>query len=300
MGLKFQSVRSLAGLAQTDFSPRRILTVGRLNLYLHRREKAELSRLLATSHPAAADFLSRADFGTFVDAFISNLWPEATIESLDYSSYEGAQVIHDLNEPIPHELESYADLVIEAGTLEHIFRVSEAIRTLMLLCRPQGYLMVCGPCNNLAGHGFYQFSPELLYRVFSTDNGFRVLRCNLEEYDYPGTELTPVRRVYSPMDPAHVRDRVRLQTTRPIEISVVAQRLSSTVPFSLGLPLQSDYVTTWSESVSPKRVDARGSLLTYLKASIWRLLPGLQRRVDGVRIRQRARLENARLFRRER
>jgi hypothetical protein len=30
------------------------------------------------------------------------------------------------------------------------------------------------PANNWSGHGFYQFTPELFYRTFSEENGFRV------------------------------------------------------------------------------------------------------------------------------
>jgi hypothetical protein len=28
------------------------------------------------------------------------------------------------------------------------------------------------PANNQMGHGFYQFSPELFFRVFSQENGY--------------------------------------------------------------------------------------------------------------------------------
>ena len=35
-----------------------------------------------------------------------------------------------------------------------------------------GSIFVNTPANNMMGHGFYQFSPELMYRIFAEANGF--------------------------------------------------------------------------------------------------------------------------------
>ena len=47
----------------------------------------------------------------------------AEVLALDCSAFEGAEVIHDLNQPLPEHLASRFDLVLDAGTLEHVFDV---------------------------------------------------------------------------------------------------------------------------------------------------------------------------------
>ena len=46
----------------------------------------------------------------------------------------------------------------------------------MKMVKTGGHLMLFTPANNYFGHGFYQFSPELFYRVLSKENGFEVRR----------------------------------------------------------------------------------------------------------------------------
>ena len=45
---------------------------------------------------------------------------------IDYSSFEGANYIHDLNYPVSANLSGRFDLVIDGGTLEHIFNLPMA------------------------------------------------------------------------------------------------------------------------------------------------------------------------------
>ena len=66
--------------------------------------------------------------------------------------------------------------MVDAGSLEHVFDVPTAIRNCMRMVAPGGYFLAITPANNTMGHGFYQFSPELFYRVLSDANGFTVER----------------------------------------------------------------------------------------------------------------------------
>ena len=81
------------------------------------------------------------------------------VESLDASAYEGASILHDLNEELPRALIGQFTLVIDCGTLEHVFNFPVAIRNCMRLLQVGGHLLLATPTNNFMGHGFYQFQP---------------------------------------------------------------------------------------------------------------------------------------------
>ncbi len=44
----------------------------------------------------------------------------------------------------------------------------------MEMLKAGGYFIQVSNCNNFMGHGFWQFSPELMYRVFCPANGFQL------------------------------------------------------------------------------------------------------------------------------
>src|SRR4029077_10267153 len=111
--------------------------------------------------------LAGYQFGNYADDFWNEFLDAESVETLDYSTYEGASIVHDLNSPVPASLHGRFDAVIEAGSLEHIFNFPMAIRNLMRMTKVGGWVFITTVANNLCGHGFYQFSPELIYRIFS-------------------------------------------------------------------------------------------------------------------------------------
>lgn len=187
------------------------------------------------------------------------------VDSVDASAYEGAALVHDLNQPIPSEWESRYDVVVDGGTLEHVFNFPVAISNCMRMVKPGGHLMLLTPTNNYCGHGFYQFSPELLFRVLSQENGYEVRRMVALQ---DGAGVSSVLGVNYPFcfggpwhevnDPAAIRQRVNLITNLPTLLMVVARRTAAVTPFKT-TPQQSDYVTQWQEGdVKPPNAQAAG------------------------------------------
>ena len=105
------------------------------------------------------------------------------VRALDLSPVEGAEIVHDLGRPVPGELEQRFDLVLDGGSLEHVFDVRQALANYMRMVRVGGRLVIQTVANNHCGHGFYQFSPELFFRVLSEVNGYQVERIHLTEED---------------------------------------------------------------------------------------------------------------------
>lgn len=155
------------------------------------------------------------------------------IDSIDASNYEGATIIHDLNLPIASGYHQSYSLVIDSGSLEHIFNFPQAIRNCMEMVKEGGHMIGVTPSNNFLGHGFYQFSPELIFRIFSPENGFRTKKMWL----FFPHHKSPL---YEVCDPAQVRDRVKLKNSEETFLFYIAERVSIK-PIFQKIPQQSDY-----------------------------------------------------------
>src|SRR5262249_48946011 len=130
--------------------------------------------------------------------------------------------------------------------------------------------------NNFMGHGFYQFSPELFYRVFSSKNGYAVENMLLCETD----RGAPWYRVE---DPESLGRRVELVNNKPTYIMVVARRVSDVKIFKT-TPQQSDYVSLWGPNKKPAASVRRRSRSA--KSVIFKLIPRaikrpIKRMIDG-------------------
>ena len=209
----------------------------------------------------------------YADGLFESLGTKELV-SIDASRYEGASLVHDMNDPLPPEHAGQFDLVFDGGTLEHIFNFPSALRNCMELVRPGGHLVLHTPTNNWSGHGFYQFSPELFFRAFSADNGYRVERMVAYEV-YPNSPF------YEVSDPKQVRSRVELARGRHrVLLLVLARRLHVAEIFKHA-PQQSDYVEEWAAR-STRVARAQEKTTAERAALAWkegRVLRALRRRI---------------------
>jgi hypothetical protein len=219
----------LAKKKGVDFS--RTLTLGRQGLHL---KDGELDGILQDAG-VSLNSQQRQQFAAdlpHADGLLKALGA-ASLVTVDASGYEGASVIHDMNTPIPDSLAGKFTTVIDFGTLEHVFNFPVAVRNCMQMLSVGGTFLCATTANNYLGHGFYQFSPELFFRVFSKENGFRVNEMYLCEDRH-------TRYWYQVPDPAEVRSRVELRNSRRTLMLIRAQKIAGVVPFAT-TPQQSDY-----------------------------------------------------------
>jgi hypothetical protein len=235
------------------------LVFSRQQLYLHAADLETLRREHRTQFPAAGELLANYQFGEYADRLWKELLGAGAVEVLDYSDYEGAGIVHDMNTPIPETLHQRFDAVIEAGSLEHIFNFPVAIRNLMLMTKVGGSVFLTTLANNFCGHGFYQFSPEVMYRIFDPENGFEKPNIVLLEAGSPWVEMTPLRSAHVVMDPSVVRSRIGLQSKRPVMMMVQAKRISAIAPFRT-TPQQSDYVSAWTGGAAAASGESSGTV----------------------------------------
>ncbi|WP_299305164.1 FkbM family methyltransferase [uncultured Litoreibacter sp.] len=170
-----------------------------------------------------------------VDRLISALGGDP-YQVMDNSAYEGAQVIHDLNEPLPNELKGKFDTVIDIGTLEHVFNIATAMKSVAEAVRVGGQFLCLNIANNHLGHGFWQFSPEVFFRTFSPAHGFEP---RLADLYYQGA-FHPLR------DPLTIGQRDPIKTPGYTYVTFGARKSEERDMFAEGWPVQADYVAAWT------------------------------------------------------
>lgn len=217
----------------------------------------DLERELRKSRPILTDIETaaiKARECRFIEPILELLGARKT-ESLDFSSYEQATIVHDINNPVPDSLKSRFSCVFDGGTLEHVFDFPRAIKNAMEMVAVGGHFLGVGPANNYSGHGFYQFSPELYWHIFSEVNGYAVEEVSV-------CESRAGAPCYLIEDPAKIRGRLQFTNSRPTYVMVRARRLLQAEIFKM-LPQQPYYQAAWSgqNGVRSSSQDREGALI---------------------------------------
>ena len=166
------------------------------------------------------------------------------IETMDYSSFEGPSIEHDLNERVPEELHQQFDFIFDGGTIEHVFNVPQALENMFLMLKPGGRFLSANGMNGWVGHGMYQFNPELVWTFWKRKCQCIVHRCS-------GIHKIPdqAETIEFP-DPSEVGTRLRLRGRIPNGRVYLYYEVERTEAEALdGSALQSDYETRWSEGI---------------------------------------------------
>jgi hypothetical protein len=246
MGLDIHSLNllRLAQGAGADFSS--VLTLGRLTLFLSDEELAGYCR--ETRRPWSASTAAELKGDGFCEPLLKKCFGAGEVVSLDALPYDGAALIHDLNRPLPAGRQFSA--VLDFGCLEHVFNFPVAIDNVVASCRDGGHVLHVAPANNWCGHGFYQFSPELFFSLYSEARGFTGTQVFLVETDSPS-------RWYRLRNPLGTGKRINVINRERINVLVLTRKTSRAVASLDAAPQQSDYVAEWSGT--PRAAPARTS-----------------------------------------
>jgi hypothetical protein len=243
LAITIQGLRFLLASRDAGVSFERFCMIGRQSLMI---DPSALRKLLGNagivlSREECKDLFQQA--GGFAEPLLRLLGADE-IESVDASSFEGASIIHDMNVPIADRFKNRFSAVLDGGSLEHVFNFPCAIRNCMEMAAPGGHFLALTPANNWLGHGFYQFSPELFFRVFCLQNGF-------EPPQVIAWEMYPNAPWYQVVDPAEGRARGKLVNGRPTCLFVLARKAGACACLDT-LPQQSDYEAKWQNGRSPR------------------------------------------------
>ena len=112
------------------------------------------------------------------DEFFFTLAGFSSVYSVDYSDFEGAGIIHDLNRSGLSAKLPPCNFIYDGGTLEHVFHVPNVLQNIFETLAVGGYVLHHAPSNNLLDHGFYQFSPTLFWDFYHA-NGYEEIACSV-------------------------------------------------------------------------------------------------------------------------
>jgi hypothetical protein len=269
MGLDSSSVKFICSAKLIGVDYTNTLTIGRQSMLLSPESLKRVFSVLNIKQDAS-EFLLKNHYG---EALFS-LMGAQTVHSIDYSSYEGSTYVHDMNNPIPDEYRKQYSVVYDGGTLEHVFNITQALKNCMEMVRVGGHFIQVNIANNFMGHGFWQFSPELIFNIFSEENGFKIVTVLLHE-------VIPEGGWYIVTNPNIIQSRVELCNSMPTYILTIARRIADTKIFSQN-PQQSDYVTAWEQSNNTEDKGA-GSWIKKWRSYI---PDGIKRRLHKYRTRR--------------
>lgn len=165
----------------------RIATLGKQDVWMTVEEIRQLAQklgypLVALDHIEMSHKPDMRSKNLISDVALFKLLGFQEIVSFDASSYEQADCILDLNQSdsVP-EFEAYFDFVLDAGTLEHVFHIPNALKAIYRLLKTDGRILHISPSSNHMDHGFYMFSPTLFMDYYKV-NQFIIQSIDLIQY----------------------------------------------------------------------------------------------------------------------
>jgi SAM-dependent methyltransferase len=155
------------------------IQIGRQTIHLSSEQFLQCARRWSLE-PRAISLLSSAS--SIDDQLLFRLLEFDSVESIDYSNYENPTHVADLNLPVPSELHGRYDFIYDGGSSEHIFNFPQVLCNYHSMLKPGGILAHAIPATNHLDHGFYMFSPTLLWDYYLANN-YKILRAYLVEYN---------------------------------------------------------------------------------------------------------------------
>ena len=202
------------------------VSLGRQGYYISEADKPYLATL---NFQEAMDFKEE-----YCDKALKKLFGATQVDSIDNSPFEGASHIFDLNEV--QAFDRQYDTVLDIGTTEHALNVLNAFFNMQRLCKVGGQVIHVAPANNFCGHGFWQFSPELFFHLYSIENGFKDIEVFLCETKRP-------RHWFKVKTPSG-NQRAEALSSKRLYVLVRAQKAEEK---DLTISFQTDYMNRWED-----------------------------------------------------
>lgn len=223
----------------------RVATIGRQSLLL---SSGKIARYLGIPP-------KNTDFGMYCEKLLKEHFGATSVDSYDYSDYEAATHIVDMGKPFVPEKQY--DTILDCGTCEHIFDVAQALNNVSSLCVPGGQIVQVLPANNFCGHGFWQFSPELFFSLYSEKSGYHETEVFL-------ADLNDSTNWFAVEPPKNGR-RAEVISDGPLYVMCRTTKRVDAFPQEVQ---QSDYAHAWdhSASIRPHETGLVRGLKTRIKA----------------------------------
>ena len=270
MGLDYRTLRLLGRDVFKPHSPKSCICLGRPHYFGVNKETQKLCEEF--NLPTSPELFKGEYRQRFADEVLRSFGLRR-LEHIDVFEGHGATILHDLNLPIPKAHRGQFDVVLDNGTLEHIFNITQALENCASLCALGGHVVMMTPANNYCGHGFFQFSPELFFRTFSETNGFSDAKVTLLEYGMTSRDVAVV-------DPAKRQSRLEFINSSQVVMLGTARKTRDKDPFWTEWPQQSDYVVYWNTAESRPKMEHQAPKI---EVFLLNNFPRLSRMLQGIK-----------------
>ena len=272
MAYNTHDVRFLFSCFRRGASFKKTLVIGRSLVWVSAGELCEAASEFGIKlSVASAEEILKSKNGYCEPLF--ELLGAEVVKSMDVSDYEGAGLIHDLNQPLPDTMLERFTAVVDGGSLEHVFNIVQAFKSCMELTAEGGSFISMATANNFLGHGFHQPSPEFFFGALNPENGFGVKRVLMHE----NKKNAPVFEV---MDPRQFGGRVTLCNRVPVFLKAWAVR-EKVKPLFEVYPQQPDWEDLWQKKANGGQ---KLSLKAKARNMVQKILPGLLSEYQRIRI----------------
>ena len=169
MGLHQQAFKLL--LNENAYKPitGNFLSIGKHTVQMNNTKIADLLKNYGISFSPSnnLDSVTRhSNKKTITEESLLACYSDAKYSCLDVSDYEGADIIHDMNLPIPNSLKNKYDFIFNGSCMDNIFNPVSFLRNTTEMLKPGGRIIHHEGAT--AGPGAYlAFTPEYFFSYYS-------------------------------------------------------------------------------------------------------------------------------------
>ena len=172
MGLSKQMARFVIREGRHSSIRGSVLLIGRQTVHLTPQRFTELMReegmLIDPSVPVSLDTTTQKGIGKgFIsDTYFFKALGAESVLAIDVSGYEGAEIVHNLDTPIPSELEGKFDFICNGSVLDNMFNPIMGLTNISRLLAPTGRVIHFEHSSNTVNNAYLQFSPNWFYDYY--------------------------------------------------------------------------------------------------------------------------------------
>lgn len=119
------------------------------------------------------------------DKIFFQLFGVTELASMDVTNYECADIIHNLNFPIPQSLYNQFDFIIDGGTFDHLFDIKIAFENVVKMLNNNGRILQWNAASNFTGAAYLSLGPDLFHDYYVL-NKFADCKVYVVEVDTAG------------------------------------------------------------------------------------------------------------------
>lgn len=152
-----------------------VLLIGRQTVLLTVEEALQL--VASEGLKPRTDFIEEIDTSTvgsnlveyITDRSFFSMFSDARVIALDVSDYEGAEIVHDLNVPLPNKYEKIVDFIFNGSCLDNLFDPATALKSISKMLKPHGRVLHLEHGSPIQG-AFLCYSPEWFFDFYAINN----------------------------------------------------------------------------------------------------------------------------------